>query len=552
MTDAPATEPTDQAGSDQEPRAEGAGASGWAAIAVALAAVALIVAMAGVAFAMRAIDEADDEPEQAAAGGSVTVDVSMTEFSYDPSFVEVPAGTEVIVNLTNDGVMPHDLKTDGETGSELLDPGQTETVSLGTFDESSLAWCTVAGHRESGMEFDIVVTGGGSEPQSVAGPGFEAEDAHEVTIDNIALDATSMPDSANYTFYEDGVASKPVERNGPIDIEAHFSIAEGTAEMLEGTTLDFWTFNGAIPGPMIRARVGDNLDFSLHNPTDSEIPHNVDFHAVTGPGGGAVTLDASPGATSNLEVKLQEPGVFLYHCAFPDVPTHLSHGMYGLIIVEPEEGLPPVDHEFYVMQSEFYTEAGGTETTDTLTGAGHLDFSGSYARSEDPTFMVFNGKPGALTGEGALGADGSIEAGDTVRLFVGNAGPNLISSFHVIGEILDRVYVEGSFGLVNTNVQTTLVPAGGAVAVEFTVDVPGDYLLVDHALFRTHKGLAGILTATGDERPDLYNPKSFSTDARGGEAEGGGEHEGDHEGEEDAEGEAEGEAEADGQADGDG
>lgn len=518
MDDVSERSTTDDADSEQESDAVNSGSSGWSAIAIAIAAVALVVSFTGIAFAMRAIDEAGDGTEPTSAGGTVTVDVSMTEFSYEPSFIEVPAGTEVVVNVTNDGLMPHDLKANGDTGSALLDPGQSETVSLGTFDESAIAWCTVAGHREAGMEFEIVVTGG--ETTSVAGRGFEAEDAHEVTIDDISLAATSMPDSADYTLYEDGVASKPVERNGPIDIEAHFSIVEGTAEMLEGTTMDFWTFDGAIPGSMIRARVGDRLDFSLHNPEDSHIPHNVDFHAVTGPGGGAVALDASPGATSNLKVQLTKPGVFLYHCAFPDVPTHLSHGMYGLIVVEPEEGLPPVDHEFYVMQSEFYTEAGGTEHIDDLDGVGHLEFSGSYARSEDPTFMVFNGKPGALTGPGALGADGSIEAGDTVRLYVGNAGPNLVSSFHVIGEILDKVYVEGSFDLVNTNVQTTLIPAGGAVAVEFTVDVPGDYLLVDHALFRTHKGLAGILSATGEPQPDLYDPQTFSTDARGGESEG--------------------------------
>ncbi|MGI8792117.1 MAG: copper-containing nitrite reductase, partial [Acidimicrobiales bacterium] len=394
------------------------------------------------------------------------------------------------------------------------DPGETQAVSLGVITADALAWCTVPGHREAGMELDIVATGA-SGPAADGGTDTAQQPAKDVTIEDISRPATQLPRSADFTRYEDGQAFDPVERTGPITIEARFKIVEGTAEMLPGTTMDFWTFDGAVPGPMIRGRVGDTLDFFLENPEDSELPHNVDFHAVTGPGGGAVTLDATPGATSNLTAKLVEPGVFIYHCAFPDVPTHLSHGMYGLIVVEPEGGLPEVDHEFYVMQSDFYSTAGGAQNISGLEDAGHLDFSGDNARLEEPTFVVWNGRPGSLTGDGALGADGSIQAGDSVRLFVGNGGPNLVSSFHVIGEILDRVYVEGSFGLVNTDVQTTLVPAGGAVAVEFTVDVPGDYLLVDHSLFRLHKGIGGILTAVGDERPDLYNPKTFSTDARG-------------------------------------
>lgn len=495
--------------------------AGWAFTMFGLAAAALLIGVLAVGFGMRAIDKSEGAGSGGGAGGTVTVDVTMVEFAFEPSSIEVPAGSELVVNVTNEGTMPHDLKLDGMTGTELLDPGATETVSLGLIDADTLAWCTVAGHREAGMELQVTAAGAPSADGATAAAA--SAPAEEVTIEDISRGATSMPDSADYTRYEDGEALDPVERDGPITIEARFGIVEGAAEMLPGTTMDFWTFDGGIPGPMIRGRVGDTLDFFLENPEDSELPHNVDFHAVTGPGGGATALDATPGATSNLTVKLIKPGVYVYHCAFPDVPTHLSHGMYGLIVVEPEEGLPPVDHEFYVMQSDFYTTAGGAQNIDGLADAGHLDFSGDNARLEEPTFVVWNGRPGSLTEDGALGADGSIQAGDSVRLFVGNGGPNLVSSFHIIGEMFDRVYVEGSFGLVNTDVQTTVVPAGGAVAVELTVDVPGDYLLVDHSLFRTHKGIAGILTAGGAERPDLYDPKTSSADARGEHAsEGGG------------------------------
>lgn len=344
------------------------------------------------------------------------------------------------------------------------------------------------------------------------------QQAKTPTVEEVSRHPSALPDSPDYRRYEDGRYSGLVkDRTGPIVQEVHFHIREVVAEVVPGTTLDVWTFDGAVPGPMLRARVGDTIDFFLHNPKDSTMPHNVDFHAVTGPGGGAVHLDTAPGAVSELRVKLLRPGIYLYHCAFPDVPMHVAHGMYGLIVVEPPAGLPPVDHEYYVVQSEFYTVAGGEKGYAELGDAGHLAFSPALANQEAPTFVVFNGRPEAFVGQRALGVfgDETVRAGQSVRLFVGNAGPNLVSSFHVIGEIFDRVYVEGSFDLVNRNVQTTLVPAGGAVGVEFTVEVPGDYLLVDHSLFRLHKGALGVLHVGGEERPDLYQPVRYSEGLRG-------------------------------------
>lgn len=247
------------------------------------------------------------------------------------------------------------------------------------------------------------------------------------------------------------------------------------------------------------------------------MPHNVDFHAVTGPGGGSVRLDTAPGAESHLRAKLLKPGIFIYHCAFPDIPTHIAHGMYGLVVVEPEAGLPPVDHEYYILQSEFYTEGRGDQLYGALEDGGHLEFSFPGALMEQPTFVTFNGRPDSITGARALGVynGDKIVTGETVRLFVGNIGPNLISSFHVIGEIFDRVYVEGSFSLVNESVQTTLVPSGGAVGMEFTVDVPGEYPFIDHSVFRVHRGALGVLQVEGDARPDIYESVKYSSEFRG-------------------------------------
>jgi len=299
--------------------------------------------------------------------------------------------------------------------------------------------------------------------------------------------------------------------------EVHFDVQEVVADVVKGTSMEFWTFGGRIPGPMIRARVGDTIDFHLHNPKNSQFPHNVDFHAVTGPGGGSVRLDTLPGSESRLTAKLLVPGVFIYHCAFPDIPSHISHGMYGLVVVEPEKGLPRVDHEYYLVQSEFYTSKGGSLSYPNLAGEGRLAFDGQYGNLEQPTFVVFNGRPEAIHGSRAIGVlGGPIRTGETVRLFVGDIGPNLASSFHTIGEMFDKVYVEGSFGLVNTDVQTTLIPSGGAVAVETKFEVPGDYLIVDHSIFRLHKGAFATVHVEGAEDKSIFDPKGYSEGIRGG------------------------------------
>jgi len=341
--------------------------------------------------------------------------------------------------------------------------------------------------------------------------------AQQVTAQEVSLHPNVLPRTTDYTLYDQGQYQRVVARSGSLVQEIHFNIAEVTAEVVPGATMDYWTFNGTVPGPMVRARVGDTIDFFLHNPQESSLPHNVDFHAINGPGGGAARLSTAPGDVSELRAKLLAPGIFVYHCAFPDIPMHISHGMYGLIVVEPAGGLPAVDHEFYLMQSEFYTDKGSRMQAVQLADAGHLTFSGDYGRMEQPTFVVFNGRPGSITGDRALGMFGErkVNVGESVRMFVGNIGPNLVSSFHVIGEIFDRVYVEGSFSLINENVQSTAIPSGGAVGVEFKVDYPGEYTIVDHSIFRTHKGAAGILHVEGQPNDEVFRPIKFDPQLSG-------------------------------------
>jgi len=343
----------------------------------------------------------------------------------------------------------------------------------------------------------------------------EKTPAKEPDVEEISRHPTNLPETTRYTLFKDGEYQKPADGNDPITKEVHFNIREVNAEIVEGTTRELWTFNGKIPGPMIRAKVGDRIDFHLHNPDSSSFPHNVDFHAVTGPGGGSVALDAMPGKSSRLKAKLLQPGIYIYHCAFPPIPNHIEHGMYGLVVVEPREGLPEVDHEYYMLQSEFYTELGGDQMASNTKNAGHIKVSAKHGLLEEPTYVVFNGRPGAVTGERALGEyESTIETGETARLFVGNIGPNLISSFHVIGEIFDKVYVEGSFDVVNEDVQSTAIPAGGAVGVEMTFEAPGEFIPVDHAIYRVGKGAKGIIKVQGEPNDEVYEPIKKS-DVRG-------------------------------------
>ncbi len=224
--------------------------------------------------------------------------------------------------------------------------------------------------------------------------------------------------------------------------------------------------------------------------------HNVDFHAVTGTGGGAPATEAGPGETAGFTFKALKPGLFVYHCATMPVAQHISNGMYGLILVEPEGGLPKVDHEFYVMQGEIYTEeAFGTK--------GELTPSYDKLLNEMPEYYVFNGAANALTGDHALHA----KVGETIRIYFGVGGPNKTSSFHVIGEMFDKVYNLAS--LVSEplkDVQTITVPPGGAAAVEMKLEVPGEYTLVDHALSRAMRGLVGKLIVDGPAQPEIFKP----------------------------------------------
>ena len=285
----------------------------------------------------------------------------------------------------------------------------------------------------------------------------------------------------------------PLTARGPRRVKVDLETVEVTGQLADGATYRYWTFNQKVPGPFIRVRVGDTVEVNLRNHDDSLLMHNVDFHAVTGPGGGAKATDAAPGESRGFTFTAINPGLYVYHCAVPMAAQHIANGMYGLILVEPEGGLPKVDREYYVMQGEIYTE-------QALGAKGELTESYDKLLAERPEYFVFNGASMALAKEPL-----KAKVGETVRIYFGVGGPNYTSSFHVIGEIFDRAYNLGSLtSAPATHVQTITVPPGGATAVEFKLQVPGKYMLVDHALSRVERGLAGVLEVTGPDNPDVF------------------------------------------------
>jgi len=307
----------------------------------------------------------------------------------------------------------------------------------------------------------------------------------------------------------------PITRKIPAKVIVSLEVREVTKRLADGVAFVFWTFGGDVPGSFIRVREGDQVEFHLNNHQNNKMPHNIDLHAVTGPGGGAASSFTAPGHSSQFSFKALNPGLYVYHCATAPVGMHIGNGMYGLILVEPKEGLPPVDREYYIMQGEFYT-------TGQYGEEGLQQFDMIKAVDERPPYVVFNGAVGSLVGDKAITA----KAGEKVRLFVGNGGPNLVSSFHVIGEIFDAVYQEGGTTPSQRNVQTTLVPAGGSAIVEFRVEVPGTYILVDHSIFRAfNKGALGMLKVDGPQNMLVYSGKEVDATYLGKAVEAGSEAE---------------------------
>lgn len=437
--------------------------------------------------------------EQASAAVLATataLTITATDFGFEPRRIQVPAGRKVSLSFANKGVMAHDWVIQALDRHLTAKSGQTATQEL-TFDKPGEydITCSIPFHTEWGMQGKLVVVADANAPVK-------------------ALDAPSgSPLPAGVQRLPQPAVAPPIKRNAPAVVPIEIETREVQGLIADGVATTYWTFGGTVPGPMVRVRQGDTVQLTLKNAIASKDTHSIDFHAATGPGGGGKDTQIPPGGKAQISFKALNPGVYVYHCATPKVAAHIANGMYGLMVVEPPEGLPAVDREYYVMQGDFYLKGDRAST-------GLREFSWEKLLLDEPDFVVMNGAAGAVSGDHAFKA----KVGETARIFFGVGGPNLTSSFHAIGEIFDKVYPEGA-SEVQRNVQTTLVPAGGATMVEMKLEVPGTYPLVDHSLGRLEKGAAAMLMVEGAPQPDVFKAgprEDGAGDGHGEEAAGSG------------------------------
>ncbi len=304
------------------------------------------------------------------------------------------------------------------------------------------------------------------------------------TVQRVAADPTDIPG--------------PIKRRKPKIHEITLESREVIAEIEDGVKFKYLTYNGQVPGPMVRVRQGDTVILTHKNLSENTMIHNVDFHAVYGPGGGAEATLCPPGQSTKLKFKAMYPGAFIYHCAVPRMDYHISSGMFGMILVEPEEGLPPVDHEFYFGQHEVYTNREAGEK------GMHL-FNTQAMIDENPNYVLLNGESQAITDNryGAL----NVKTGETARIYLVTGGPNVTSNFHPIGNVFTKAWREGAIASKPERyVQTCHVAPGSCGIFEMDFPVPGPVKLVDHALSRVaHKGMLGIINVEGKKRPDIFD-----------------------------------------------
>ena len=350
-------------------------------------------------------------------------------------------------------------------------------------------FCSVPGHRQIGMEGRLKISG----QATAAKQDRSSTDAALALYTPSTAPARSANPAAVDISADPAQVPPAIGPRAPQTQKLRMETVELAGKLDDGTSFTYWTFNRQVPGPMLRARVGDTVELTLANAKDSKAIHSIDLHAVTGGHGGGEHTQVAPGTEKTISFKALNPGLYVYHCATPLVPQHIAAGMYGMILVEPEAGLPKVDREYYVMQGDMYTHR-------PFGAKVHQEPDLEKMSNELPDYYVFNGAVGALTKTHKLRA----QVGETVRIYFGVGGPNKVASFHVIGEIFDKVYSEASLTGLKHDVQTTLVAPGGATIVELKVEHPGSYLLVDHALSRTGKGAVGVLEVTGDGVPGVY------------------------------------------------
>lgn len=459
-----------------EPKTDTAERDSWLVLVASFTGLAMIVMLVAAGVAMRGND---DGAPVAAAASTETVDVTLGDLFIEPSSLTMPAGATLTLNVTNEGAMAHDLKVEGTTGTAMLDPGASETITIGPFDASTEAWCTVPGHKEAGMSMSITVEGGG-DSQVAAGGGSHTDMASTGGTSGAEIDFNAKPEG-DWKPFDPTLAPAP----GGTEHEIAWDMTEEIMEIAPGVTQEVWTFDGQVPGPTLRGKVGDIFTVTITN--KGKMGHSLDFHASKVAWNDEMRT-IQPGESLVYQFEAKHAGAFMYHCGTAPTLHHIGNGMHGALIVDPPD-LAPVDHEYVFVQSEWYTGPEGQP--GDLTKMQHDDWDA----------VVFNGYVNQYAHAPITG----IEVGERVRAWIVDNGPSENSSWHVVGTIFDTVYKEGAYqlrpgdGNQGGSQALDLQPAQGGF-VEFTFDEEGAYPFVTHKFSNAGKGAMGIFVAGN---PDL-------------------------------------------------
>lgn len=442
---------------------------------LAAAAVVLLTVTAGIVADPPTVGAAtasalDGEPVRA-TGHTTEVAVEMVDTRFVPDRIEVPAGDELVITLTNRDDMVHNLVLETGWVSPSLEPGETEVVTVGTIGADVQGWCSIAGHRLLGMDLDVVAVGAsGHDEHPAAATGASAADA---------IDPMREPDPG---FVARDAALAPA--TGTTVHRRTLTVRNVETEVAPGVTQTLWTFDGTAPGPTLRGSVGDVFEITLVN--EGTIGHSVDFHAG-GVSPDEVMRTIEPGDRLVYTFTATRSGIWLYHCSTMPMSAHIANGMFGAVIIDPP-GLAAVDREYVLVQSELYLGAQG----------GEVDATKLQAR--EPDLVVFNGYAGQYAARPLV-----ARTGETVRFWVLAAGPDVGTSFHVVGGQFSTVFKEGEYllrdgGSTGTGGSQALDLAaaqGGFVEVTFTE--AGHYPFVSHVMSDAERGARGIVTVT--DRP---------------------------------------------------
>jgi nitrite reductase (NO-forming) len=448
----------------------------WFLGAATLAAIALVISV--IALFTPPSSGSGGGDAAASGGGTKTVKVELGEMYIKPASIDIPAGTKVTFQVTNVGTMEHDFKVEGTKGTDKIKPGGSATFDAGAIDASTEAWCTVPGHKEAGMLMKINVTGASTD-------GTAATKAATATAaaDSSAGDAKIDPNAKPAADWKPRDPNAPAPMSGTVH-DVTFHMTEKVMEVAPGVKQQLWTFEDQVPGPVLRGKVGDTFNVTIVN--DGSMGHSIDFHASKVAWNDEMRT-IQPGESLVYTYTATNTGIFMYHCGTAPTLHHIGNGMYGAVIIDPAN-LAPVDHEYVMVQSEFYLGPEGKP--------------GDLTKMQNDKWdaVVFNGYWSQYKF-----APIQVQPNEKIRVWVLDAGPSENSSFHIVGTIFDTVWKEGAFllkpdGTNGGSQAMDLQPAQGGY-VEFTLAEVGYYPMVTHKFSNVGKGAIGLFRAGDAQMP---------------------------------------------------